>query len=240
MELNYESIVPLYEQIMESIKQEMHSGNLAPHQKLPTEDELSTQYGVSRITIRRAIAELVKLGLVEKKQGKGTFVAAPKLRKAFNRPGMSFTEICAANGMKASAKILFSGVEIPQNEQVVKWLGLKPGTQAVRILRLRYADGRPLVIEDNYFSMEYAYLLAVDLEHNSLYHYLREKKGIEIIPGEVILRLVRADSKTAKLLEVSRGTPMLQIDSCTRKGDGDVLHTCHQVGYGEDFDFIVR
>ena len=238
--LDYESIVPLYEQIMQAIKEDIQSGKFAAHKKLPTEEELSERYHVSRITIRRAVSELVKDGLVEKKQGKGTFVCAQKLHKAFNHPGMSFTEICAANGVKASAKVITTGVTIPEDPQVSRWLGIPQGTPAVRIQRLRYADGRPLVIEDNYFTMEYAYLLGIDLEHDSLYRYLREEKEIEIIAGELTLRLVRADAKSAKLLEVARGTPMLRIDSCTRKGNGDILHTCHQVGYGEDFDFIVR
>lgn len=238
--LDYESIVPLYEQIMQTIKDDIQNGKFTAQKKLPTEEELSEAYNVSRITIRRAVSELVKQGLVEKKQGKGTFVCSPKLHKAFNHPGMSFTEICAANGVKASAKIISTGVVVPDNPQVKAWLGLKSDEPAVRIQRLRYADERPLVIEDNYFGMEYAYLLGIDLEKDSLYRYLRDEKGMEIMAGELTLRLVRVDSKAAKLLSVARGTPMLRIDSCTHDGNGRVLHTCHQVGYGEDFDFIVR
>lgn len=238
--LDYESIVPLYEQIMQTIKDDIQNGKFAAQKKLPTEEELSEAYNVSRITIRRAVSELVNQGLVEKKQGKGTFVCAPKLHKAFNHPGMSFTEICAANGMKASAKMISAGVVTPENPQVAAWLGQKPGEPAVRIQRLRYADDRPLVIEDNYFPMQYAYLLGVDLEHDSLYRYLREEKGIQIVAGELTLRLVRVDSKASKLLGVARGTPMLHTDGCTYDGEGKILHTCHQIGYGEDFDFIVR
>lgn len=238
--LDHESIVPLYEQIIQTIKDDIQSGKFSMQKKLPTEEELSKQYSVSRITIRRAVSELVKQGLVEKKQGKGTFVCAPKMHKALNHPGMSFTEICAANGVKASAKVLTTGVVVPGDPQVSKWLGIAPGEPAVRIQRLRYADRRPMVIEDNYFPLEYAYLLGIDLENDSLYRYLREEKHIEIIAGELILRLVRANLNASKLLEVPRGTPMLRIDSCTRKGNGDILHTCHQMGYGEDFDFIVR
>ncbi len=238
--LNHDSIIPLYEQIIQTIKEDIQSGKFALQKKMPTEEELSKQYSVSRITIRRAVSELVKQGLVEKKQGKGTFVCAPKMHKAFNHPGMSFTEICAANGVKASAKILIAGISVPENPQVSAWLGIALGESAVRIKRLRYAGARPMVIEDNYFPMEYAYLLGIDLENDSLYRYLREEKHIEIMAGELTLRLVRADLKASKLLEVPRGTPMLRIDSCTCKGNGDILHTCHQMGYGEDFDFIVR
>ncbi|MCI6640439.1 MAG: GntR family transcriptional regulator [Pygmaiobacter massiliensis] len=238
--LDHDSIVPLYEQIMQAIRAEIHNGQFEGQKKLPTEEELSEKYKVSRITIRRAVSELAAQGLVEKKQGKGTFVCSPKLYKTLNHPGMSFTEICAANGMKASARILKAGPVTPEDPQVLEWLGLEKGQQAVRILRLRYADDRPLVVEDNHFPMEYAYLLNMDLEHDSIYRYLREEKGIGITAGELTLRLVRADARTARLLEVPRGTPMLRMAGCTRRTDGSILHTCHQVGYGEDFDFILR
>lgn len=238
--LDHNSIVPLYEQIMEAIRAEIQSGQFAAQKKLPTEEELSAKYKVSRITIRRAVSELAAQGLVEKKQGKGTFVCTPKLYKTLNHPGMSFTQICAANGMKASARVLEAGIVTPEDPQVLEWLGLEKGQQAVRILRLRYANDRPLVVEDNHFPMEYAFLLNVDLEHESIYRYLREEKKVDIVAGELILRLVRADAKTSRLLEVPRATPMLRMAGCTRHTDGRILHTCHQVGYGEDFDFILR
>lgn len=238
--LDYQSIVPLYEQIMETLKDDIQSGKFVSQKKLPTEEELSAVYSVSRITIRRAVAELVKQGLVEKKQGKGTFVCAPKMHKTLNRPGMSFTELCAANGVKPGGKILDMGIVSPRDPQMLDWLGLQEGEPAVRLQRLRYANERPLVIEENFFPMEYAYLLGVNLENESLYRYLREKKGVQIVAGELSLRLVRVDAKAAKLLEVSRGTPMLRTDGCTYTADGRILHTCRQIGYGEDFDFIVR
>ncbi len=238
--LDYDSIVPLYEQIMQEIKKDIEKKNYNTKHRLPTEEELAEQYGVSRITIRRAMAELVEQGLVKRKQGKGTFISPPKMHKDLKLSGFSFTELCEANGKIAGAKLLEAGLIPLDDPQVAEWLHIPKGDRALRIQRLRYASGVPCVIEDNYFPKEYVYLLEIDLEHDSLYRYLREEKDIEIVTGEMILRIVKADAKTAKLLEVPHNAPLLRTFGRIFRGDGEVLHVCKQVGYGEDFDFIVR
>jgi DNA-binding GntR family transcriptional regulator len=237
--LDHDSVVPLYEQVREFIRQEIQSGKIKPRQKLPTESEFVAQYGVSIITIRRAISELVKEGLVEKKQGKGIFVSAPKYQKTFSSRGMSFSETCAANGIKAGAKVIAANMQIPDRESR-ELLGLDGNTSAVRILRLRFANDIPCVVEDNYFPAEFSWLLSKDLENDSLYRILRKEKGTEIMRGPLTLRIVRADKNVADLLNVARNTPLLRMIGVNYQLNGEVLHTCIQIGYGEDFDFIVR
>ncbi len=237
--LDHNSIVPLYEQLIETIRQDILRGHLKPKQKLPAEGKLAEQYGVSIIVIRRAISELVKEGLVEKKQGKGTFVTAPHYFKSFGNRAMSFTETCAANGLAAGAKVLKLGYEVPDAENL-KMLQLPDGTKAVRILRLRLASSVPCVIEDNFFPPQFDYLLSENWEDKSIYHYLRAEKGIEIVPGKLTLKIVRADANTAKLLQISRNTPLLKMIGVSYQKTGEILHTCTQIGYGENFDYIVR
>lgn len=240
MTLVYRSAIPLYEQIVQDIEHEILSGTYNESRKLPTEKELMHKYDVSRITIRRAVSELAEKGLIEKKQGKGTFLVQPKMQKAFDRPGMSFTQMCAMNGVEAGAKMLESKISTPEDPLIVERLGIEDGEYAVRIKRLRTANGIPLVIEDNYFPIKYSYLLDVDLERDSLYRYLQEEKGIQIVAGHLSLFLVRADTESAKLLGIKRGMPLLRTDGCTYTGQGGILHTSQQIGYGENFRFIVR
>lgn len=238
-DLNHNSIVPLYAQIVNQLNQDIANGLYSQTGSLPPEEELSRKYSVSRITIRRAVDELVGQGLVEKKQGKGTFICAPKMSRRLDGP-MSFTEMCAANGLTASAKLLEAGIRSPEQAYVREELGLKPGESAVRIRRLRYAGDRPLVLEDNYFPMEYAYLLSIDLEKDSTYRYLREEKGIELQRTTMRLSIIRADAKLAKLLQVARNTPQLELRGRVVRMDGQTVHTSYQAGYGENFEFIVR
>lgn len=239
--LNHNSIVPLYAQIVEQLRHDIQAGLFRQTGRLPTEGELSEQYHVSRITIRRAVDELVSQGLVEKKQGKGTFICAPKFTRGFGSGPMSFTEMCSANGLTAKAKILEAGIKCPETASVREMLGLKENEPAVRICRLRYAGDRPLVMEDNYYPLEYAFLLSIDLENDSTYRYLREVKGIELRATTMRLSIVRADAKLAKLLQVSRNAPQLEMTGkVVRLDDGQTVHSSYQVGYGENFEFVVR
>ena len=154
---------------------------------------------------------------------------------------MSFTEMCAANGLVARAKILEAGIKVPESSSVREMLNLNEGDPAVRICRLRYAGERPLVVEDNYYSLEYAYLLSIDLENDSTYRYLREVKGIELRSTTMRLGIIRANAKLAKLLQVSRNAPQLEMKGkVVRLSDGQTVHSSYQVGYGEDFEFVIR
>ncbi len=238
--LNHNSIVPLYVQIVEQLNQDIETGIFSQTGRLPTEVELSDRYNVSRITIRRAVDELVNKGLVEKKQGKGTFICCPKLTRRFDEGPISFTEMCETNGLKARAKLLEAGISSQISAAVREMLGLKEGEPAVRIRRLRYAGDRPLVLEDNFYPLEYSYLLSIDLENDSTYRYLREEKGVELRRTTTRLRIVRADAKMAKLLQVSRNSPQLEMRGRIIRLDGQTVHSSYQMGYGENFEFIVR
>lgn len=143
----------------------------------------------------KAIELLAQEGLVETKQGKGTFVRAQAIRKNLKRPCTSFTENCVENGMVPNSKVLQAGIVPVQDKKVAEGLDIPLGTQAVHILRLRCADNKPCVIEDNYFPLAFAYLLEIDLEHDSLYRFLREEKHLQIEAGDLVLRITRADAK---------------------------------------------
>ena len=239
MTMNPNSIVPLYAQIVEQLQYDIKNGMYSKNGRLPTETELSEQYSVSRITVRRAVDELVNLGRVEKKQGKGTFICAPKLTRQLDGP-MSFTEMCQANGLEVSARILDAKICTADTAYVREALGVTERDPVVRIRRLRYAGGKPLVLEDNFYPLEYAYLLSIDLENDSIYRYLQEDKGIELRRTTMRLRIVRADSKLAKLLQVPRNAPQLEMRGRVVRADGQTVHTSYQIGYGENFEFIVR
>lgn len=238
--LDPNSVVPLYEQAANELRKDINTGIFTAGSRLPKEEKLAENYGISRITIRHAIDQLVKEGLVERKQGKGTFVTQLPMHKDFKRSGVSFTELCEANGKKAYAKTLLVAIEVPTDPHIINWLKLSEGEEVVRIKRLRLADDTPCVVEDNYFPKEFSYLMSVDLNNHSLYQYLREEKHLEIITGEMTMKIVRAQTAIAKLLDVPRNTPLLETWGVIYQGNGKVLHVCNQIGYGENFEFVVR
>ena len=235
-----ESSIPLYQQIKDTIIADISQKKYFPNTRLPSEEELSKLYQVSRITIRRAITDLEAEAIVTKNQGKGTFVRNASLTKNFKNAAISFTELCAANGVTPSARVLDLSITEPTDPKVIEALSIPPGGKAVHLFRLRLADNRPLVLEDNYFPLQFAYLLDVDFEKQSLYSYLKDVHHIVIEPGCLVLRIERADGVASRLLEVPRNSPLLGTWGTTLYNGGAILHTCRQIGYGGDFDFVIR
>ena len=117
-----------------------------PGDPLPSEAELCERFSVSRMTVRQALSELTNDGLVERRRGQGTFVAH---RPVHRRPGvfLSFTEEMHRRGAQATSRLLSAGLDDPRRPEAED-LGLAPGSQVVRVARVRLADGVPVALED--------------------------------------------------------------------------------------------
>ena len=196
--LNGETSIPLYQQLMNEIEEKINKGIYAPGERLQTEKEMAKTYNVSIITVRKAISELIEKGLVDRKQGKGTFVAKPKFTKDV-RKLLSFTEMCHRMNIKPGGKMLENKLVKP-SQNVLKQLELLEDSQVIYISRLRYANGEPVVIENNYFSLEYAKLLEQKFDDNSLFEYLNETYNINIEASEKRIEICRA-TQTSMLPE---------------------------------------
>ena len=241
--INSNSITPLYLQVKEHILSDIHGDKYQPNGRLPSEKELAAMYNVSIITIRRAISELVEEQILQKKQGKGTFVTKKSFSRPYSQNALSFTEICRANGMQASAKLLRREVLSDPSTELLKQLALPDGSQVLLIERLRYADGIPIVIERDCFSMEYAFLLEADLEKNSMYQIIREKRTVDLRPvvGQRSVKITKANARIAKYLNIRESTPVLQYEGlCWEMLSDRPAHTSFQTGYGEQMDFALR
>ena len=152
--MNKNSIVPMYQQLADTIKEQILSGELQDSDKLMTEAELGENYHVSRITVRKAINVLAENGYVTKKQGIGTFVTTNKLNRVLKNKILSFTEICEAEGKKASAEIL--AVEWGKaSAKVARKLKLQKDENILRIVRLRKNDGKVVMLEETCLPSKY-------------------------------------------------------------------------------------
>ena len=120
--------VPLYQQVMDDLKGEIARGVYPTGSRIPSEMELTKSYGVGRITVRRAIEELSRAGYLNRQQGRGTFVCAPKLKRKIVQKGdvQSFTEGCAANDMVAGARLVSRPVVAATREDAA-FFGVEPG-----------------------------------------------------------------------------------------------------------------
>lgn len=229
--MNPNSIVPLYEQVAEFLKRDIENGVYNATGKIPTEAELAEQYKVSRITIRKAMDNLVGDGLVEKKQGKGTFIRRQKFAKDIKNL-QSFSEMCRHMNMKPGGQMLENKL-IPADDKIQKQLNLEPGAYVVYISRLRTADGEPVTIERNYFPVKYSFLLEKKFDDNSLFECLQEEAKVRVISSEKQIELCRATAAEAKLMKVKKGAPLLYIKSVAYTYDREPLYAGAQVFNGE-------
>lgn len=238
--LDYESIVPLYEQVAMQLREAILVGKYQVDKRIPTEEQLAKEYQVSRITVRRAVSELVEQGLVEKWQGKGTFVKSCRSGRQKYQDCFSLCEVCRQRGQATHAKLSHAGVVVVSHPEINQALGLAEGTPVVVIYRLRYIEGKPCVVEKSYYPTEYCFLIGEDLERRSIYEMLKKEKCIGVIAGEMEIELTRANEEVAQLLELEQNAPLLHVTFRNYGSDGTVLHICDQVGYPEGSPFIVR
>ena len=232
--LNSESASPLYRQLMQRLRSDIAAGVYPVHSRIPSEQEFCEKYQVSRVTVRKALAELTREGLLRRMQGKGTFVCAPRIHQSL-RDVNSFHEACRVMGSKPGTKVIAAHV-VEAEEETCEDLLLKE-RKAVEIVRLRMADELPVMLETNRFPMACEWLLEEELT-GSLYGLL-EEHGLEPSRGVHEISLCYATPAQAKLLGVNAGDALLQLDQVICDQHGAPLHTSHQVIRGDRFTFRI-
>lgn len=213
MLIDKESATPFYLQLKRFIEGQVASGALPPHSRIPSERELSEQYGISRMTARRALLELTREGLIYTSVGKGTFVAEPKIRQNLQAL-TSFSEEMRARGMRPAARVLRREL-CPAPADVAAGLRVPPETTVLCLERLRLADDEPMAIERAHFCfprMEELRGIALD---GSLYELLRERFGL--VPAEAFQEFEArlATEPEQDLLRIGAGAAVLTIARTT-------------------------
>ncbi|MCI8453327.1 MAG: GntR family transcriptional regulator [Lachnospiraceae bacterium] len=228
---------PLYVQLSNEIEDKIARMEYKPGGRLLPELEMARVYGISVITVRKAINGLVEKGFVERRQGKGTFVAKPKYSRNMKKL-QSFSEMCFQMGVRPGAKVLEERL-VSADENVAKRLGIQVGSRVVYISRLRLADEEPVQIEKSFFPLKYAFLLNAEFDDNSLFDYLREQCGAKVCSSEKEIELCRATPEEAELLRVKRGDYLLFIRSTAYDKDGEPFYAGVQIINGDRFSLYV-
>jgi GntR family transcriptional regulator len=196
---------PKHAQLREILRR-LAEQELPPGSAIPSERDLAERFGVSRLTVREAVGQLVTDGLLTRIRGRGTFTAARRMDLQLYL--MSFTDDMRRRGLTPATQTLGSRPEVPP-PSAASALGLGPGEPAYRVLRLRRADGTPLAVERGWYSpREVPGLLDADLSR-SLYTLLAERYGLRLDHGRQTVRAEAADAETARLLGVRQGSPLL-------------------------------
>ena len=235
--LDTQSASPLYKQLEQQLKTAIVKGTYKPGQKIPTELELSQHYAVSRITVRKALQLLTQGNLLVRISGKGTFVSGEKFQRQASGI-ISFTELCQLQGRKPGAKTIKSVIEYP-DEKTRTALSLTADARIIVLERIRYADDIPVSLEIASFPETFAFLLAEDLNHQSLYQILREKHGITFTHSAKMIELVYASYDVAHYLGLPVGYPLISINSQITDNRGELSCLSQQLIVGDKIRFTV-
>lgn len=215
--------IPLYFQLKNMILEEIQNGNFPVDAIIPTENELSDMFSISRTTVRQAITELVQEGKLYRIKSKGTFVARPKINQDFIKRVESYDESIRRTGRTPSTKLL-DFKTVPANEEVAGALKLKPGSKTIYLNRLRSADGIPVVVVETFLPYELcAFVLEHDLEGEALYSILSEREETQIRRVSRVVEAVAANAHDAELLQIRRGKPVHFFHTTGYNGGGDPI-----------------
>lgn len=232
--LQSDSASPLYRQLMQRLRADIAGGVYPAHSRIPSEQELCETYGVSRVTVRKALGELTQEGLLKRQQGKGTFVSIPRLFSDL-RDVSSFHEACRLMGCEAGARVIHAQLAHAEEADRQK-LGCTD-EQVVEIVRLRLADDLPVMIETNRFPLSFSWLMEQKLT-GSLYGLL-QGRGFAAQRGIHEISLTYASAIQARLLAMEPGSALMRLDQVIYDQNDRPLHTSHQVIRGDRFTFRI-
>lgn len=228
---------PLYLQLKRWIEDAIHSGALQPGNALPSERDLALRTDVSRVTVRKAVTQLVKDGVLVQRHGSGTFVATRTQRVEQSLSQLtSFTEDMARRGMAVRAQWLDRGLYAPSPEETVI-LGLSPGGHVARIARLRLTGDAPLAIERATLSAQI--LPDPQQIEASLYRHL-ERSGHRPVRAIQRIRAENLNEQDARLLDLPVGTAGLRIERTSYLASGRVIEFTRSIYRGDTYDFVAE
>lgn len=231
--------LPRYYQLKELIRERIRSGEWSPGSLIPSERALCERYGISRMTARQSITELVNEGLLYREQGKGTYVGRPKIAQQLLRL-TGFTEDMRAREQRPGAKVL-SAEMWPADEATAERLRVKVGQLVYRLRRLRMADAEPLAVETSCISfLGCERLLDHDLERDSLYQLLEVTFDVPPLEAEQELEADLARDDDALLLEVAAGSPVLRTRRVTATRRNQPVEYATSVYRGDKYRFYTR
>lgn len=213
-----------YERVMNDLRAKIVTHKYPVDKQLPSEAELQSIYGVSRVTIRQAVDGLVKSGLVERVQGVGSFARKPQQvsRLIRSQAVESFSKLAHDNGLTTHTKIM-------QVKKVLVTTELEAELEtkedcALKVVRLRYLDDDPMFLECNYFPLpRFNQLQTLDLS-KSLYQLLEDEFGItKFQSGETLLSVTTANIEQARLMNRVIGFPLYDMQTQIRDEAGTVI-----------------
>ena len=224
-----------YQRVRGALAQEIARGRRPTGSRLPPERALAEHFGVSRVTLRRALEELAKTGVVARR-GTGWAVVSPSIGEPPNVL-MSFSQMAAARGLRPGGRVLERGVRHATIDEA-EALGLAPGAPLFELERMRSMDDVPIMVDRTRIPLAIAPgLEEVAFEGVSLYEVLEQRFGIRPVLARFAVEAIAADERRAELLELPTGAPLLLCRQQTEDERGRSVELCEMAYRGDRYRF---
>jgi GntR family transcriptional regulator len=231
--------IPFYHQVYLDVRGMIDDGRWPAGHHVPPERELARQYGVSLITVRRALDELAREQRIERTRGRGTFVLAARIDRDLDEP-LSFSDEMQRRGLDPLTRLIAARPEVA-TEQVAAALEIEPGSPTLFVERLRVADGDPLLLEQAHLPAErFPGLLASDLESGSLYRLLAERYGTRVARARETFEPILVRTREADLLGLKPRTPALLVEGVAFSDQGIPVEFSRTVVRGDRTRYFVE
>jgi len=228
----------LYEIVKNDLKVKIINSVYPAGKRIPSERELIEEYGCSRITIRRAVDELVDEGYLVKRHGTGTFAANRKhSRHVINIH--SFTADCLMNGITPRTEVTFFGFMRPSERDRVK-AGAREGVPLLHLHRVRYANGEPVIIERIVFPEKYNSLSTVDKsQFSSVTEVVQSVLGVSVAYYDLTIEQAYATKQEAEYLKINPGDPLLMVSGGVLNENRELIYYSRQIIVGDRYTIAI-
>ena len=238
--IDFHAPTPYYAQLLDILSGRIARAVYQPGAQIPGEPELCRLFGVSRTVVRQALGEMEQDGLIERRKGKGTFVAFPKISESLAQRLTGFYADMVARGYRPLTQVLHHRL-VEASEGVAQSLEIPPGARVFDIKRLRSVDSVPVQLVTSYLPYELCPRLAeVDLTNRSLYDFLERECGLVIARGRRYIEAVSAGEADARLLQVERGAALIRLESLSYLENGRPLEYYHALHRGDRSRFEIE
>jgi len=231
--------IAYYRQISEFLMQNIEGGEYEPGSQLPTESDLSRQFGVNRHTAREALKLLKNEGVIYSVKGKGNFVADAKIKYRVSKK-VRFTSSIIEAGLAPSKELVEKRL-VAADELLAAKLGLDVGDPVLSMKMLRFASGTPLMLATSNLPAARFVGLGEQVDASfSLYELLREQYGVEPSRAESVFETLMPEDEDLRLLQLPPGTPLLLSKSIAKDQYGNIIEYCETRMRGDIGSIVVN
>jgi GntR family transcriptional regulator len=228
--------VPLYETVRQELKADLDRGRWKPGEMLPTETEIGRHFGVSIGTVRQAVLSLVRMGLLTRRPGKGTFVARLDTQRGFAR----FFRFHDEFGATITPTIKHIGSISLVDAQIAASLGLPATARLIRVMRTLMWNDEVICIYASYLDgNRFKGLERIDLEGKRIYAVLEKDYDVHVISVEEKLRAGHAAPEEAELLGLDRSTPVMLLERTAFEPDKAIVEWRRTIGRSDRFYYKI-